>query len=351
MADFIRILAIDGGGIRGIVPGQILVKLEQLLQDKTKNPQVRIADYFDLIAGTSTGGILTCLYLYPDLPDNPQRPCFSAQDAVDFYLKHGPDIFRRSFWHLVLSLFGLVKAKYPAKYFEGCLKGFFGATKLSQLVKPCLITSYNIEKRYAHFFTKHDAEQYSDYDFFLTDVARATAAAPTYFKPAGIRSVEEVFYPLIDGAVFANNPTLCAYSEVYRTFQNSPTARDMVILSLGTGEDEKPISYKKADNWGVLQWAVPIIKILMSGSPENVDYQLQTIFESMDCSGQYLRIDPYLPDELTELDDVSETNMRALVNLGKATATEYLPELSHFADLLLADSKAKMQGTVQKKSV
>ena len=80
-----KILSIDGGGIRGVIPGQILVRLEEKLKTLDKNPHARIADYFDLIAGTSTGGILTCLYLCPESAKS-KRPRFSAQDAVDLYL-------------------------------------------------------------------------------------------------------------------------------------------------------------------------------------------------------------------------------------------------------------------------
>ena len=78
-----RILSIDGGGIRGIIPGEILVVLEEKLQKLSNNPQARIADSFDLIAGTSTGGILSCIYLCP--AKEARRPCFTARQAVDLY--------------------------------------------------------------------------------------------------------------------------------------------------------------------------------------------------------------------------------------------------------------------------
>ncbi len=92
-----RILSIDGGGIRGILPGQILVSLEKILKTLDNNPDAHIADYFDLIAGTSTGGILSCMYLSPD-KDRPDRPRFSAQKAVELYLDRGDEIFDISFW-------------------------------------------------------------------------------------------------------------------------------------------------------------------------------------------------------------------------------------------------------------
>lgn len=333
MPNLIRILSIDGGGIRGLIPAQILVELEWLLQQKTHDPQARIADYFDLIAGTSTGGILTCLYLAPN--QKTKQPYFSAQDAVDAYLKLGPKVFKSPMGHRFLSWGGLFKEKYPAAAIEKQLQSLFHDLRLSQLCKPCLIPAYNIEKRYAHFFTQHDAAFNPDYDFRVRDVVRATAAAPSYFAVAGIHSLKQHFFPLIDGGVFANNPTLCAYSEVYRTFKNAPSAENMIILSLGTGQDEKALNYQKAKNWGTLRWTLPLFNILMSSNPETVDYELKTIFASVNLPNHYLRINPVLPESLSRIDNAASGNMEALVDLGRKTAAQFHAQLSTLADSLI----------------
>lgn len=86
-----RILSIDGGGIRGILPGQILVSLEEKLKSKSHNTSARIADYFDLVAGTSTGAILSAAYV---CPNEEGRPKYSAKEAVNFYLEDGDEIFQ-----------------------------------------------------------------------------------------------------------------------------------------------------------------------------------------------------------------------------------------------------------------
>jgi len=217
MANSFRILSIYGGGIRGILSGQILVALEKKLQHKSNDSTVRIADFFDLIAGTSTGGILTCLYLCPN-EKNPTRPLFSAQDAVDLYLTHGKYIFKDNIRHKLRSLGGLTDEKYSAETLENLLKLYFKETKLSQLLRPCIIPSYDIFTRATHFFTQHDAKTNLGYDYLLRDVARATSAAPTYFEPARVYSLSGVSYPLVDGGVFANNPALCAYAEAREKF-------------------------------------------------------------------------------------------------------------------------------------
>ena len=115
MARFTRILSIDGGGIRGIIPAQILVSLEEKLRQQTGDRGARIADYFDLIAGTSTGGILTCVYLCPDRGD-PKRPRFTAEEAVDLYFERGDEIFDIPVWHRVRAAGGLRDEKYPPSY-------------------------------------------------------------------------------------------------------------------------------------------------------------------------------------------------------------------------------------------
>ena len=93
MSKFTRILSIDGGGIRGLIPAKVLAAVEQKLQEKTGNKNARIADFFDLISGTSTGGLLTCIYLCPGLNGSRDRPRFSAEEAVRLYMERGDRIF------------------------------------------------------------------------------------------------------------------------------------------------------------------------------------------------------------------------------------------------------------------
>ena len=210
-----RILSIDGGGIRGIIPGRILMYLEKKLQEIDNNPDGRLADYFDMIAGTSTGGILTCTFLCPDSENN-NRPKFTAAEAVDLYIKRGKIIFSRSLWQFLKSAGGLVDEKHSEKEIVKAFSDYYGNVRLSELLKPSLITAYDIERRSAFFFTGHNAAVKKK-DFLLKDVARATSAAPTYFEAAGIRNIEGAFYGLVDGGVFANNPAMCAYAEARKT--------------------------------------------------------------------------------------------------------------------------------------
>ncbi len=327
MANYTRILSIDGGGIRGVIPGQIIATVEKRLKELSGNPSASISDYFDLIAGTSTGGILTCAYLIPD--KSGKRPKFNADEVVDLYMEHGDEIFEIPFFHKAKTLGGVLDEKYPSDGIEETLQDYFGDVKLSELLKPCLVTSYDIKRRNAHFFTQQDAHDPA-YDFYVKDVARATSAAPTYFECARVKSMTNVNYPLIDGGVFVNNPTLCAYSEA-RNLNSKPTAKKMAILSIGTGFSKKFYSYKEAKDWGMVEWIKPLIDIMMSGVSETVDYQLAQIFDAIEAPDQYLRINTPLPADVNpEMDDASMENLLALKEQGTYIAEKNSENIDGF---------------------
>jgi len=329
----VRILSIDGGGIRGIIPGQILVTVEEKLKARTGDENARIADYFDLIAGTSTGGILACAYLSPDQND-PARPKFTAQEVVNLYLERGNNIFSVPLKHKITTAGGTLDEKYPSADLEEALNDYFGDIRLSQLLKPCLITSYDITRRQAHFFTQHDATKRKGWNYYVKDVARATSAAPTYFECASIRSLTDISYPLIDGGVFVNNPAICAYAEVHHKF--NMTAKQMAILSIGTGYEKQSYDYNQAKNWGMLAWIKPLINIMMSGVSDVVDYQLREIYDAVKAPGQYLRINTTFPITVNaDMDDASQENLSALKELGTETAQKFDSQLDKFINLLM----------------
>lgn len=330
-----RILSIDGGGIRGIIPGQLLVVLEEKIKQRTRKPNARIADYFDLIAGTSTGGILACAHLCPH-PNDPTKPKFNAQEVVNLYLERGDEIFNIPLLHKIRTAGGVLDEKYPAAELEEALNDYFGDTKLSQLIKPCLITAYDIKRRQGHFFTQHDAKNDSGWDFFVKEVARATSAAPTYFECSKVKSLTNITYPLVDGGVFVNNPALCAYAEAHKMFTTAPRAKDMAILSLGTGFVRKSYDFNAAKNWGMAEWIKPIIDIMMSGVSDVVDYQLTEIYNGVQVPKQYLRINTEIPMEVNpEMDDASQKNLLGLKALGMETAQTYSKQLDEFVEFLV----------------
>ena len=146
---------------------------------------------------------------------------------------------------------------------------------------------------------------------------------------------------LVDGGVFANNPTLCAYAEARKHFtkpdsDKNVTAKDMAILSLGTGTVKKRYNHYKAKNWGMAGWVKPLFDIMMSGVSETVDYQLKQIYDAVDAPGQYVRINPEIPHNVDQnMDSVSDKNLKALQRLGEETAQKYDDKLEQVVELIV----------------
>ncbi|MCB0835234.1 MAG: patatin-like phospholipase family protein [Bacteroidetes bacterium] len=324
----IRILAIDGGGIRGIIPGAILASLEEKLREKTHNPQAKLTDYFDFIAGTSTGGILSGLYLIPD-ENNPEKSKYSAREALDIYMKRGGSVFKSSFWQKLKTGFGLLKNRYQAKNINEMLKMSYGEKAwLKDAAKPCLVVSYDLLQQKAYMFTRKAARENANHNFKLWEVARGTSAAPSYFSPGKMKAAGGQEYAFIDGGIIANNPALCALSEVkkmnfsrIKNWKNDTPVRseDIVMVSIGTGSEKKENMPQSMKNKGLLGWIKPILSVRMMGcsslAADHVEREL-----SQGNEKQYFRIDPQLFDADSEMDNASVDNMNLLKEAGLKNA-------------------------------
>jgi len=300
MAKRYRILSIDGGGIRGIIPAVVLAELERQSGQRTHQ-------LFDMFAGTSTGGILS---LALALPGSDGVARWRAREIVDLYVERGPEIFKRSLLHEIRALGGIIDEKYPDTGLEAVLKRYFGETKLSEALVEVLVTSYDLEGRDPLFFKRRKAIATSEDDYEMWKVARATAAAPTYFEPLKLETEAIAgYYALVDGGVFANNPSMCAYADAHR-FED---AADVVLVSLGTGQLERPIRYDDAKDWGMLQWARPILDVVFDGVADTTDYELRQLMSD----DRYFRLQTTLAAGHEEMDDASADNTRALVLKGE----------------------------------
>lgn len=333
---YTRILSIDGGGIRGIIPATLLIYLEKSLQRYSNCSGARLTDFFDLIAGTSTGGILTCIYLMPD-SQAPDQPLFSASEALQFYFEHGHEIFKPTLFQSLRSLRGLCGPKYSAASLEHLLTYYFGDTRLSELLKPCLITSYDISQQSATFFNQLDPAKPHKDDFFIRDLARATSAAPTYFPAAQVTSSKGNTHFFIDGGTFANNPTLCSLVEASK-LPNHPYVDQMIILSLGCGSCPPSFKTKSLKKGGAVHWALPLLDIFTSGMTETVDAQMKVLFSNRELSQHYLRLQPDIcalgyPD--LSMDDADPASLNLLKEIGLCVTDLYKSQLDNFAKLLI----------------
>ena len=296
----VRILSLDGGGMRGIIPATVLEYVENKIIEITGKKNARIADYFDLVAGTSTGGILSAFYLTPSKSIFEEDPVskYKASEALEFYFNDGFKIFNKSKkndWFGLRQLFNA--AQYSPKKLEQVLDKEFKLMFFNELLKPCIITTYNLQNKNSFFFSSREPRE-KNRVFYVKDVLRSTSAAPTYFPPAFIKNLANQTQMInIDGGVFANNPAMCAYSEARATdFEDIsfPSAKDMLVLSIGTGGGQFDLpNVKKSSKWGILPWATSIPDIMMDGSIDTVDYQMKNIFDTLDDTDKfnYKRID------------------------------------------------------------
>jgi uncharacterized protein len=299
------LLSIDGGGIRGIIPAVILAEIEE----RTGRPTAAL---FDLVAGTSTGGILA---LGLTKPDGDGDPAFTAARLARLYEDEGRTIFSRDLWHRIYAVDNLLEEKWPAEGIEDVLSRYFGDTRITDALTEVLVTSYDIEHRRPYFFKRHKALRERDQDWLMSQAARATSAAPTYFEPALLTAGDRDSLALIDGGVFANNPAMCAYVEAVKLW---PDEDDFLVLSLGTGELVRAIPYDQARGWGLAKWAQPLIGVVFDGVSDTVDHQLRQLCnDTASTVDAYSRFQVILTEGNDDMDDASRTNVNALKRLAQ----------------------------------
>jgi hypothetical protein len=278
-----RIIAIDGGGIRGIIPAMVLARLAKEVPG--------FLGRTNLFAGTSTGGLIALALA------NGSRP----EELADLYRSRGAQIFRDSIVDDVLDLGRMLGAEYGGGELSRAVRTVLGDVTLGELKKKVLVPAFDLDdedpggaRRWKPKFFHNFRGSDSDSAVSARRVALYTTAAPTYFP-----SVDGY----IDGGVVANNPSVAAIAQTQdgRTTERRPRLDRIVLLSLGTGRSLLHIRGKRHD-WGLSQWAKPLVKILFDGDLDIADYQCRQILGE-----RYLRVNiPFPPDRSIALDDTGE---------------------------------------------
>lgn len=325
MTDVLKVLAIDGGGMRGVIPAAVLSAIE----DRTNTP---VAKLFDLVAGTSTGGILALGLVKPGENGEPE---YSASDLSELYETEGKHIFDRSLWHRLIAFDSLLDEKYEANGIESVLERYFGDVPLSKALTETLVTSYELETREPWFFARHKALKDPSYDFPMKFVGRATSAAPTFFEPEELKATKP-HGGLVDGGVYANNPAMCAYVEAKDLH---PEHDEILVVSLGTGQHTRPIHYAEAKGWGLAMWAKPILNVVFDGVSDTVDHQMKILCrDSDDGDPRYYRFQTELDVGSDDMDNATATNLAIL----KQKAQQLIDEKSEELDKLCQELTAKV---------
>jgi patatin-like phospholipase/acyl hydrolase len=245
-----QILSLDGGGIKGLFSAALLAAIEEDLH-------INIVDHFDLLSGTSTGGIIA---LGLGLGMKPR-------EIVEFYLREGPKIFPRWLGLKRIQHWGF--RKFSAAPLQIALKSCFKDKRFGDSLRPLIIPSYNLGEDDVYLFrTPHHERLKRDYKVPAWKVALSTGSAPTFFPCS--REVDSV--RLVDGGVWANNPTMVAIVEAYSTL-NAPLESQWV-LSIGTSDT---VSHRRSrlNSGGIFAWALgnAAVDVIMRGQSIAADKQ------------------------------------------------------------------------------
>ena len=335
-----NVLSIDGGGIRGIIPAMILAKIEDRIKQETGKDK-SISCLFDLVVGTSTGGILAL-----GLSKNPPLP---AKRLVEIYEKHGLKIFdpsslqgflsslkeltgesepitEMSFGQKAKDFLGkavnivaergtdalsllerLTDQRYSRKDLEEVFDCFFDEKlTLEDVATDTMVTCYDMETPEALFLKSWKTEHKC---IRIRDAAFATSAAPTFFEPLPL-CVAGKPRTLIDGGIFINSPAVSAYASARkiiskRTDLQDLCEKDIFVVSLGTGEFCSTATYSEAQDWGAGRWLVALLDYVSHSGPAAVDYQMRQFL----CPDNYVRLQAKLDENRNEMDDASSENI------------------------------------------
>ncbi len=308
-----RILSIDGGGVRGVIPARILHALEEI----SHKP---ISELFDLIVGTSTGGLIALGLVCPSKNKTPQ---YSAKDILNFYLEKSNQIFQHSFFRSIFTGGGLWAAKYDRKPLDTLLNQFFQDTLLSEALRPVTIPTYSLTKGCPNVITSWPSPE-DPQDYYMRDIAGATTAAPTYFDPKVFHDKKGNLHIEADGGIFANNPETIGVTEACKF--NSSLSRDTVyVLSIGTGSPKLNQDANKLTNSGVIGWVIKanLIDIMINADNDWYNDEISILYP------QSNRLQVALPDRLGQMDNASQDDLQGLLNITESFLNTNLKKIEN----------------------
>lgn len=301
---FKRVLSIDGGGVRGLLSALVLADLERRLKDRS------LAESFDLIAGTSSGGLIA-LGLAKGL---------TAAELVDVFDQRSSTIFPASWFGSLRPWFGQYGAKYSAEGLQSVLRDVLGNSTLASIGamsvedrgrRPLLmVPSYDLQQCSSRFFKSWKS---GHQNLPAWQVARATSAAPTIFPPFPMEIPQDMSdtpplgsrATMVDGGLFSNNPGAAAWAEARKLWPND----SILLVSVGTGERKESHAAADTRGWNLLKWLRPTLAAMFDGQADAVDHQLRGLLSPGDLVRLQCRLEHALS---SDLDAAEPDNLRGL---------------------------------------
>lgn len=306
-----KVLTIDGGGVRGIVPAMILAEIER----RMGKPAHKL---FDVIAGTSTGAFIGALATRSSDTISPA----SADEIVELYRKEAGQYFKKRF------LWQLSPPKYQRKSAENVLRKHLGEADLARTATRFIAPVYALREQppRVHYFNTLAAQQLASDNHLLWQVVRGATAAPSYFQPFDVQTANgSAHTTVIDGGVYANNPAMLGWLHAHQSVSGTYLAarngnqhhyvpfdeqfttdatslKDTVVVSLGTGFSNQPIDPDRAKKWGRVGWLFPLLDVIVEAQADQSTAELN-IAESVQLLAFFRRLQPALSAKI-KLGDV-----------------------------------------------
>lgn len=295
------ILSLDAGGIRGIIPLMILKEIEE----RTGLPS---AELFDVVGGCSSGGIIAAAITSTD---DGKTPKYKAEDVFELFKTLGDKIFDRTLLHTLKTGFGLWGTKYQSKNVAEVLDKVYNDNSIAENLTELVFTAYDLDTGRPFVMSSFDKNKSK---IKLKDAVAGTTCVPSFFTPHEVKEADGSSHTLIDGGVFAVNPSACIYGEAIEYFKGP-----VMMISLGTGEVKKEIFPDRVKKWGIIQWLwnLRVLKILTDGSLDVMDDIIgSTLSKRPDA--YYKRLQPIVSQKVfSSIDAVSEEDVNSIIEVGQ----------------------------------
>lgn len=334
--DRLRILSLDGGGVRGIAEVRILAYIEK----ETKLP---ICELFDLIGGTSAGGMLATLLTTP-VSKTIKKPKYTAAEICDILLKETQNLFKQTSW-------GIFRSKYDSNAYTEKLLEYYSSSLMKDSLTDTAVYAYNLESMKMEAITSWDKRNYKKIDAVV-----ATSAAQTYFdahtahpyireqkiikdkkRTVWLKSTDSSTYT--DGGIAANNPTIMLLGNA---LEKHPHIKQYDVLSIGSGKCFKPIQKEDVQYGGMMTWFRYLQRILNTSQLSVADYYLEQLFNKNNSNGFFTRLNPPLHSSQSKMDNTSQENLNQII----LATDQYIHKNKQVFDILiknLLDAKKQIE--------